>query len=298
MKSRIISLSLIVPTIGREQYLIRLLDSFCAQTRKDFEVIIVDQSEHPESVGVVLEKYTPQLSIKHIVQKEKGAAKARNEGVRHADGEILAWPDDDCWYENSVVENALEKFSSPAPSVLIGCPLTEGGNLYNRWIPKYETKAAVQDILNFGIEWSIFMQKNVFLRANGFDPRIGQGSGTIWYAGESSDLCLRILSFDKNLLYSPSVRIHHPQSRSKNPDASQKAFRYAYGMGALCRKNASVMKAKDLAGYFWSYLRAFCWAMLRFNVEDIHYHFLRMRGFVQGYWNFLKENIIIGDPQK
>lgn len=54
-------------------------------------------------------------------------------------------------------------------------------------------------------------------------------------AGESSDLCLRILSFDKNQHYSPSVHIHHPQPRSTAPDVSQKAYRYAYGMGALCR---------------------------------------------------------------
>lgn len=288
MKPSKISLSLIVPTIGRERDIVRLLDSLCAQTSKDFETIVVDQSKHPNYIDAILAKYDEFLNIKHVVHKERGAAKARNEGVLHATGGILGWPDDDCWYESQVVEKVLELFSSKPISVLLGTPLTEDGQLYNRRVPKSDKKVGVQEILNFGIEWSIFVRKDIFLKVTGYDQRIGPGAGTIWAAGESSDLCLQIISHDKNIRYSPAIRIHHPQSRATTSDAAQKAYRYAYGMGALCKKNN--LSTKDLSQYFWGYLRALGWALIRIKPVDVHYHFLRIKGLTQGYRNYYRDS--------
>ena len=132
-----------------------MLDSLCAQSRKDFEVIVVDQSDRPNTVRSILNNYSSRLSIRHIIQNERNAVKARNEGVMHAVGDLLAWPDDDCFYENTVVEKVIDLFRTIDTSVLIGCPLTEDERLYNRRLPKTEKWITITDSLFFGIEWAV-----------------------------------------------------------------------------------------------------------------------------------------------
>ena len=131
------------------------------------------------------------------------------------------------------------------------------------------------------------MKKDIFQKVGGYDPRFGPGRDTNWYLGESSDLCMRVLNLNAKIYYLPLIRIHHPQLRSMEADAPLKAYRSAYGMGAVCRKN--FVSGIDLLQYFWSYLRAFGWAVIRFNIKDIHYHYLRISGLVQGYRNYFKE---------
>ncbi len=88
--------SLIVATIARTDELRRLLVSLTQQEFSDYEVILVDQNEDDRIQNVIVE-FTDRLTLIRI-SSPKGASRARNSGLPKASGEIIAFPDDDCWY--------------------------------------------------------------------------------------------------------------------------------------------------------------------------------------------------------
>src|SRR5580692_7639105 len=89
--------SLIVPTAGRTTEVTELLRSIVAQNRTDVELIVVDQNDDDRIVPL-LETLPGGIAVVHLRQHEKGSPVARNAGLDAASGEIIAFPDDDCWY--------------------------------------------------------------------------------------------------------------------------------------------------------------------------------------------------------
>ena len=81
-------ISIFVPTGNRAESLKKVLDSLCAQTYKNFEVIIVDYKSR-DDVFEVIKNYKNLLDIKIINQKEKGLSKAANLALEIANGEIF-----------------------------------------------------------------------------------------------------------------------------------------------------------------------------------------------------------------
>src|SRR5271166_3162469 len=101
--------SLIVATVNRVAELDRLLTSLDRQTYKEFEVIVVDQNPNDRLVPLLAKH--PRLSIKHL-RCERGLSRARNAGLQVAKGEIVAIPDDDCWYPDRLLESVTAWFAS------------------------------------------------------------------------------------------------------------------------------------------------------------------------------------------
>jgi glycosyltransferase involved in cell wall biosynthesis len=85
--------SVIVRSYRRPAALIELVDRLCAQQYPHFEVIIVEQSGDPGLLGALAARRDPRLRV--VERPPLGAPGARNEGVRHARGEVLLFVDDD-----------------------------------------------------------------------------------------------------------------------------------------------------------------------------------------------------------
>ncbi len=102
--------SLVMATLGRVTEIDRCVDSLAAQTRRDFELIVVDQNPDDRLVPVVARARALGMECHHLRQSEPNACKARNTGIESAKGEVVAFPDDDCWYERNVVERVLDRF--------------------------------------------------------------------------------------------------------------------------------------------------------------------------------------------
>ena len=103
--------SLIVPTISRTGELERFLASLELQRHKHFELIVVDQNPDDRLVSI-LSPYANRLSILHLRSEKKGASRARNIGLRHASGDVVAFPDDDCLYPPDVLSRVDHTFAS------------------------------------------------------------------------------------------------------------------------------------------------------------------------------------------
>lgn len=87
--------SIIIPVYNRPDELRDLLESLVLQTRKDFEVIIVEDGSAVTSEEVVNE-YQKQLPIDYYVKTNSGPGPSRNFGFAHARGEYFVVFDSDC----------------------------------------------------------------------------------------------------------------------------------------------------------------------------------------------------------
>jgi len=107
--------SVIIPTYNRSKFIKKAIDSVLNQTFKDFELIVVDDGSTDET-SFILEEY--ENKIIPLKQANLGVSKARNRGLKKAQGKYLAFLDsDDVWMPEKLEEHYL--FIQKHPKILI-----------------------------------------------------------------------------------------------------------------------------------------------------------------------------------
>ncbi|MBR4592825.1 MAG: glycosyltransferase [Elusimicrobiaceae bacterium] len=88
-------ISVLIPVYNAEKYLPACLQSICAQTFKDFEIVCLDDGSCDGSVQWLrtMQSHEPRLRI--ITQANAGVAAARNRLLKQARGEYIAFIDAD-----------------------------------------------------------------------------------------------------------------------------------------------------------------------------------------------------------
>jgi glycosyltransferase involved in cell wall biosynthesis len=91
------TVSIIIPAYNVATYIGATLESVFAQTRRDFEVIVINDGSHDvQELELVLEPF--RKDIIYVTQAQLGASSARNTGISLARGKYLAFLDgDDIW---------------------------------------------------------------------------------------------------------------------------------------------------------------------------------------------------------
>ncbi|BFM39459.1 glycosyltransferase family 2 protein [Synechocystis sp. LKSZ1] len=104
--------SVIVPVYNVEVYLADTIRSVLAQTYPHFELILVDDESPDQSVAIAECFTDPRLKI--VRQKNRGLAGARNTGIRHAQGDYLAFLDaDDLWLPEKLAKHVQHLDANP-----------------------------------------------------------------------------------------------------------------------------------------------------------------------------------------
>lgn len=97
--------TIIIPTFNREKKLPEAIESAINQSYKNIQIIVIDDGSVDQTADVV-KKY-PQ--VEYYYKENGGQASARNQGLRHAKGTIIASLDsDDIWYPD-FLKNCVEK---------------------------------------------------------------------------------------------------------------------------------------------------------------------------------------------
>ena len=97
--------SIIIPMYNSREWIEKLLLSISLQSYKNIEVILVndgsvDNSEY--EIGKFAAK-NRQLNMKVVHQSNQGVSSARNNGVLHSNGELIAFVDsDDVWHPSKI----------------------------------------------------------------------------------------------------------------------------------------------------------------------------------------------------
>jgi GT2 family glycosyltransferase len=96
--------TVVLPTHNRPQLLKDAMASLVAQTHRSWEAIVVDDGSTPKAT---LETADPRFRIvRHSVSL--GGAAAKNTGLRHARGDVVAFLDDDDLYAPEYLARAVE----------------------------------------------------------------------------------------------------------------------------------------------------------------------------------------------
>lgn len=100
--------SVIVPTFNRSQMLLKCLRALERQTvlPQEFEVIVVDDGSTDDTEAVVA-RLTAPFHLKYVRQSNAGPGSARNEGIRHATGELVLFIGDDILADPRLLESHL-----------------------------------------------------------------------------------------------------------------------------------------------------------------------------------------------
>lgn len=228
--------SLVLATIHRTDEVVRLFDSLVLQSYSKFEVVVVDQNKDDRLVDII-SSYSSKLTIKHT-RSSSGLSRARNAGLKFVQGEIVAFPDDDCWYQVDTIERVVRFFSGNSPvDGLTGCFENEIGLSEGRW-PKKTLRINKRNVWNTSISFSIFLRYAVIKEVGEFDESLGVGSGTIWGSGEETDYLIRALKLGFHLVYDPDLVLKHPVKVAEfDEKAILRARLYSPGTGRVLKKN-------------------------------------------------------------
>lgn len=112
--------SIIVPVYNRPDEIDELLESLTRQSRRGFEVIVVEDGSARDCRSVC-DKYNDKLDIKYFAKPNSGPGQSRNYGAERASGEYLVILDSDVVLpegyiealDNELAQNPCEAFGGP-----------------------------------------------------------------------------------------------------------------------------------------------------------------------------------------
>jgi glycosyltransferase involved in cell wall biosynthesis len=120
------TIDILIPTIGRKEYLYNVLNNLVMQTYLPQNVIIIEQKPDVNSTSGLffIQNQEWPFSIKHHFTHQTGACNARNIGLPMIESEFTFFADDDIVFENDLLENAMQAFQSTGNEIfLVACLL-------------------------------------------------------------------------------------------------------------------------------------------------------------------------------
>ena len=113
------TVSVVIPTYNRSNFLRESINSAIEQSRPADEIIIIDDASTDDTKNVV-QSYSSD-NIRYIFKNHSGAPDTRNQGIDEARGDYILWLDDDDTLEPNAIESHLEIIKSqPSVDVIYG----------------------------------------------------------------------------------------------------------------------------------------------------------------------------------
>ena len=142
-------ISIITPSYKSERFISQTIESVLAQTYQNWEMVIVDDVS-PDNSNKIIEEYCKKDNRIRLIKLEKnsGAAVARNRAIDEAKGRYIAFLDaDDLWKPNKLeMQIKFMELKNCALSYSAYETMTEEGVLQNKYINP-PLKIAYKDLL-------------------------------------------------------------------------------------------------------------------------------------------------------
>lgn len=236
-----LAFSVVIPTYNRRDALHACLRALARQQypREAFEVVVVDDGGS-DSLTDLENSLDGQLVWRLQRQQRSGPATARNLGALHANGEYLAFTDDDCepapdWLVK--LEQSLARY----PNSLIG------GRVVNA-LPRNSCSEASQQLVDylytsytengaprFFTSNNFALSKRGFTDVGGFDPSFPLP------AAEDRDFCARWTMSGRSTVYTPDAIVHHAHALDVSGFFRQ---HFRYGRGAYQFRTRTVSRGR------------------------------------------------------
>ena len=187
------TIDVLIPTLGREQYLKDVLVDLSKQTNLPKKVIIIEQNpvkSATSKLDFLFDKWP--FEIDHSLIHQLGACNARNIGLSKVTADWVFFADDDIRLDNNVLENSFKYIN------LYGAKAVTISSLQKN---EKEIKDKVTQYSVFGTCSSIVNAE--FLKNIKFDMAYEFGYG------EDSDFGMQLRNIGTDILYIPFVSMLH-----------------------------------------------------------------------------------------
>jgi len=285
-------LSVVICTRDRPQDIRTCLPSVLACPFPDAEVVLIDQSTDNQTREIArrLQEEWPHLT--YVPTDTVGKSVALNLGIAQAQGDILAFTDDDCEVPDCWLARIASEFArSPQIDVIFGpvlpSPLIK--NLDQVCVPAWSFTEARElkrgEVCGMGANMALRRSALDRLHNAWFDPLLGPGAP--FPAGEEGDFVYRLRAAGARAALRPAVTVWH---RAFRLPAHWQAVLQGYGAGdgAFHAKHA---RCGD--GWAW---RAIARRLARHGARAAGKAFLRRTpnsdlSILRGYWRGLSESL-------
>lgn len=246
-------LSLIIATYNRSEQLMVTLRSVATQSAEplQWECIVVDNNSQDDTRQRVEEFASAhrQLCVRYLFEPKQGLSHARNAGIVAAEGEILAFIDDDERIVEEFVEAYIDLFDCCSEAMSAGGKIiAEYPSGRPSWMSRY-VEQPIANPMDFGPNVRRFpkgripgggnmaFRREVFDHVGLFNTELGR-TGKKLIGGEESDLFERAKRCGMTCYYQPRAVMYHIIPESK---LTEDYFdRLSYNTGVSQRRRAEV----------------------------------------------------------
>jgi glycosyltransferase involved in cell wall biosynthesis len=241
--------SLVIATYGRTAVLEDLFGSLVQQGAASIECIVVDQNPD-DRLGEILLRWGGRLEIKRV-RSAPGLSRARNVGLEHVTGDVIAFPDDDCWYTPGLLEKVCAWFEAHCDFqvLTVGAVDRAGGVSGNRWV---QDQCEIKPVNAFRTTFSpsLFLHRSEGFPKMHFDETLGVGCGTPYSSGEETDFVLKLLKAGVRGYFDRSMQVGHPKRDMLSGTVEgDRARGYGRGMGYVLRKHSMFLLSAAFVTY-------------------------------------------------
>jgi glycosyltransferase involved in cell wall biosynthesis len=271
-------ISIIVATYNRCQSLEDTLIALLGQkTATDIitEIIIVDNNSS-DRTGILVREYQQRFPerFKCLFEPRQGLSYARNMGIREAQGDIIAFTDDDCLPDADWLDKIIRKFQeAPLLDGVLGAPImTDGTHMYNK----------NADVLR-GNGLNMAFRREMFEKIGMFDVFLGAGS--IGCAAEDTEFVYRLLRAKRQVTIDEEIRIihkHKPNADEKLKFANRDANGYIIFWLKYVLRAGDMFAFTRIAWFFYYDIKGFIVALFKGQPERIRLKFTQFRGGAAG----------------
>lgn len=245
------SVTVVICTRDRPAGVGRMLNSLRLQQYDRMNVLVVDNAPNDDLTRRMVEWHRSGLDVRYTVEPRPGLSWARNHAIEVADGEIIAWVDDDemCdrWWVSEIARAFVEHPEAGAVSGAVLAAEIEtpaqqhfeqfGGHTKGRGFTPAVFSPATRAVHNplyplppFGVGANMAFRREALKRIGGFDTALG--AGTVTSGAEDTAAISTLLLLGGTAVYQPTAIVRHTHRR--DDAALLKQFEgYGTGLGAF-----------------------------------------------------------------
>ena len=287
------NISVIVCTRDRPEQLARCLESLQKLSPPAQEIIVVDNAPTTPTIEILVNKMP---GIRYVLEAQPGLSVARNTGIRHAVGDIIAFTDDDVVVHPNWLMGLDRALANADVMAVTGLVLpaeleTESQQIFEVGLGNfgwgYRPKIFDYRFFDYNRSWGVpvwrigaganmAFHRQVFDQFGYFDQSLGAGASG---CSEDSEIWYRILAEGGICYYEPTAVVFHHHRRDLT-NLQQQMYQYMRG---------------HVTALLIQYARYYHWGNLYRLFYDLPKHYLGVliAGIIYGFG--LKQRTLLSE---
>jgi len=184
--------SIVLPVYNAEKHVADAINSVINQDYKNWELIIVDDGSNDNSYKVI-KKFLNDNRINYIYEKNSGVSAARNNALKHANGDYVLFIDSDDYFSMNILDDMSKLLSKKNVDVVKFGYFTERGVIRKKYkfsstinqiledeILKQEVKNNIFSSYDFNCVWNSVIKSNI-AKSIQFDKKIINAEDLLYF---------------------------------------------------------------------------------------------------------------------